>query len=493
MVTFSSLIWLALGGLLLVFGPGKWTIPLAPWIALVFLLHFSRTEGLLVGCLGVWLVFFIAVAIAFRGVIRVPPMTFLGIVTLISTVCTLPFVVDRLLAYRLPEFVGTLVFPLTYVIVEWINARVNLFGTWGSLAYTQYGNLPLMQLASLTGLWGITFLITWFGSTGEWVWANGFVWDSVRTEVLVYALVWGLIMLAGGARLALGSRDAPTVRVAGIGWPEGVFDRREVYPLIIDDSLSAEDLQQARQKLHVLHERLLEDSRREARAGAKIVAWTETSTIMFAEDSPAWIGEAQQLAKEEGVYLLMGVAMIHRERLQPRADNLACLITPQGEVAFTYRKEHDIPPDLALTLLGKEGILTHDSPYGRIAAAICMDLDFPSYIRQAGQARSDILIAPYGDWETIKDLHAEMAAFRAVENGFSLIRPARGGVSTASDPFGRVLATMDEFSAKQRIMVAQVPISGVSTIYARFGDWFAWLCASGLLAACAAAFIYQVT
>jgi apolipoprotein N-acyltransferase len=122
-----------------------------------------------------------------------------------------------------------------------------------------------------------------------------------------------------------------------------------------------------------------------------------------------------------------------------------------------------------------------------------MDLDFPSYIRQAGRARSDILLAPYGDWETIKDLHAEMAAFRAVENGFSLIRPARGGVSTASDPFGRVLATMDEFSAKQRIMVAQVPISGVSTIYARFGDWFAWLCASGLLAACAAAFIYQVT
>jgi apolipoprotein N-acyltransferase len=482
MATLQPLIWLALGGLLLVFISGKWIIPLAPWLAMLFLLHFSRSQTLLASCLGVWLAYCVAIAIANKGVIKLPALAFWGVVVLISSASTIPFVIDRLLSPHLPGLVSTLVFPLTYVLVEWISGRFNPFGTWGSLAYSQYGNRPMMQLASVTGLWGITFLIAWFGSMGTWVWTNSFLWGVVQTEVLVYATLWSLVMLAGGARLAFNPFNTKTVRVAGIGWPEGVLDRSIIDKLIVDDSLSREELDLARQKLHAVYQRLLEESRDEARAGAKIVAWTEASTIMLAEDSPSWIEEAQQLSKAEGIHLLMGVGVIHRDRPQPRADNLAILITPQGDTAFTYTKAHEIPPYLAVTLLGKGQILTHDSPYGRIAAAICFDLDFPGYVRQVSQARSDIFIAPYGDWETIKNLHADMAAFRAVENGVSLIRPARGGVSTAVDPFGRILAAMDEFTAEQRILVAQVPVSGVRTIYALAGDWFAWSSALGLLA-----------
>ena len=74
-----------------------------------------------------------------------------------------------------------------------------------------------------------------------------------------------------------------------------------------------------------------------------------------------------------------------------------------------------------------------------------------------------------------------MAAYRAIENGVSLVRPARWGISSAVDPYGRTLATMDEFSAEQRVMVAQVPVRGVRTLYPRIRDLFAWLCATGLL------------
>lgn len=485
MTAVQPFLWLALGGLFRLFDSGKWRIPLAPWLGLLFLLRFSRTQTPLAGCLGVWLALFVAIAIANRGVILLPPAAFFGIVALISATITLPFLGDRILAPRLPGLVSSLVFPLTYVVVEWVGSRMNPFGTWGSLAYTQHGNLPLMQLASITGLWGITFLVAWFGSIGNWVWMNGFAWGSIRSGALIYAAVWVSIMLVGGARLAFGPHGVRTVRLAGIGWPEGILDRRELYPLVTDDSLSDEDLRRARQKLRALYHRLLDDSRREARAGAKIVAWTETSTIMLAEDGTSWIDEARQMAEDEAIYLLMGVAIIHRDRPQRRVDNEAWLITPQGEVAFTYRKAREIPPDSAITLLGKEQILTYETPYGHIAAAICFDLDFPGYIRQVGQAGADVLIAPYGDWETIKNLHAEMAAFRAIENGVSLIRPARGGVSSAIDPFGRVLAVMDEFTTGQRIMVAQVPDSGVPTIYAGIGDLFAWLCVAGLLGATA--------
>lgn len=82
-------------------------------------------------------------------------------------------------------------------------------------------------------------------------------------------------------------------------------------------------------------------------------------------------------------------------------------------------------------------------------------------------------------------MHHRMAVFRAIENGVSMARASRFGLSSAVDPYGRILALMDDSSAEQRVMVAQVPISGVRTIYARIGDLFAWLCAAGLVGAIA--------
>jgi apolipoprotein N-acyltransferase len=71
----------------------------------------------------------------------------------------LPCLADRLLSPRLPLLASTLVFPLTWVSLEFLSGYLPAKGSWGDAAYTQYGNLPLMQLASVTGIFGITFLI----------------------------------------------------------------------------------------------------------------------------------------------------------------------------------------------------------------------------------------------------------------------------------------------------------------------------------------------
>jgi apolipoprotein N-acyltransferase len=76
-----------------------------------------------------------------------------------------------------------------------------------------------------------------------------------------------------------------------------------------------------------------------------------------------------------------------------------------------------------------------------------------------------------------------MAVFRAVENGVSLFRAASTGVSTAVDPYGRTLATKDDVSPGGQVMVVQLPIARVATVYARAGDLFGWLCVAGLVAA----------
>jgi apolipoprotein N-acyltransferase len=75
-----------------------------------------------------------------------------------------------------------------------------------------------------------------------------------------------------------------------------------------------------------------------------------------------------------------------------------------------------------------------------------------------------------------------MAAFRAIENGVSLLRPAASGISSAVDPWGRVLGVADFFAPGDGTLTAQVPMTGVRTLYAGIGDLFAWLCVAGLVA-----------
>jgi apolipoprotein N-acyltransferase len=73
-----------------------------------------------------------------------------------------------------------------------------------------------------------------------------------------------------------------------------------------------------------------------------------------------------------------------------------------------------------------------------------------------------------------------MAVFRAIENGVSIVRQADNGLSMATDPHGRVLAQVDHFTSSERVMVAQVPTQGVSTLYPVVGDMFGWLSIVGV-------------
>jgi apolipoprotein N-acyltransferase len=122
------------------------------------------------------------------------------------------------------------------------------------------------------------------------------------------------------------------------------------------------------------------------------------------------------------------------------------------------------------------------TPHGRLGAAICFDMDFPKLLQEAGRQGVDVLLAPSNDWKEIDPWHSHMARLRAVEQGFNMVRHVSGGLSLATDYHGRVLASMDHYTAEDRVMIAQVPTQGVTTLYARVGDLFAWVCLLGLLA-----------
>ena len=123
-----------------------------------------------------------------------------------------------------------------------------------------------------------------------------------------------------------------------------------------------------------------------------------------------------------------------------------------------------------------------ETPFGRLAGAICFDVDFPSLVRQAGRGRADVFLGPADDWRAEDPVHAHDAAFRAIENGVALVHQASGGLALAVDYEGRVLASSDYYTTDAQVLVADVPTRGVGTIYATIGDLFAWLCIVALAA-----------
>src|SRR3984893_1227847 len=176
----TPFIWLAIGGVCETLCLGKGTIPPAGWLVPIFLLHFARITPPIAGLLSIWLVLLAAAAVSNRGVIPLSGFAYFGVVSMIAVALTLSYVAERLLAPKFSGFVSTLIFPMACVVVEFINTLTGPFGSWGSVAYTQYGNLPLMQLASVAGVFGMALLIAWFASVVNWAWDHDFAWYAIR-------------------------------------------------------------------------------------------------------------------------------------------------------------------------------------------------------------------------------------------------------------------------------------------------------------------------
>jgi apolipoprotein N-acyltransferase len=303
----------------------------------------------------------------------------------------------------------------------------------------------------------------------------------------VFAAVMIAVWLGGGMRLVLFAPDAPTVRIASLsGADRDLFAGVEGgVGAAVSGRVSEADVDRIRANADTILADLLRRADREARAGARIITWGETNSFAFKADEPAMIARGAAFAREHGVYLGMAPAVFAPGRDKP-LENKIVLLDPEGAVAFEYWKAIPVPgPDAAVQATSDGRIQTADSPYGRIGAAICFDMDFPGHLKQAGRQNADIVLVPSNDWRAIDPWHSHMARLRAIEQGFNMVRQASNGRSLATDYQGRVLASMDHFTTEQRDMVALVPTRGVRTIYARVGDLFAWLCVAGLVAAVA--------
>ncbi|KZB80025.1 nitrilase-related carbon-nitrogen hydrolase [Amycolatopsis regifaucium] len=472
----QRLLWWLGTALLLLAVHTDWNVPLAAWVFPIFLLHYARRAPLRRAVLMVGLSLLIGQVFWLGGTGLLFVLPALLAFTLLVLLQTTAFAADRLLAERAGP-VGTLVFPVTLVAGEYLFTLITGFGDFGALGSTQSGNLPLLQVASVTGVYGLTFVLAWFASVVNSGWTEG--WPQVKRSILVHVCLVVVVFAAGGARLLFDAPTTRTVRIAGIS-PAAEADRASSDALERigvkywrAQEVSAADPAAVGAAFAPVTEDLVSRTRRQASAGAKIVVWPETHARVLERDQAALLDRVGAEAKQAGIHVALAYALYTAQA--PYIRNVAVLVDPSGEVRWTYDKTHPTPMEPMTP--GSGVVPTADSPYGRLATVICYDADFPDLARQAADKDTALLLVPANDWAGFATLHAEKVTFRAVESGFPVFRQATHGISTAVDSQGRVLGKADYFRTDQQTLVADLPVQPrTHTVYGTIGDVFAWLC-----------------
>ena len=462
----SRFLWLGIAIILLFFAGGRWNITLASWLAPVFAIRFFRdSEKAGRNFLLLWIASAIPAIISWNGatfLYFMHPVAEAAFFLLMTPIGLIPYVVDRIYHRRFgPSIWLTLVYPVAATALDFFSSSGSPFGTFGAVAYSQRDFLPMMQIASVTGLWGITFILSWFASLVNYVWENGF---NINRPALASASVIVFILALGVGRMLFAPQPGQIAQVAGFSLPNGKL------PEVLGQ-LQTGDEAGFRQTVDELHGQELNQIRTLAQQGADIVTLQEGAGMGYADQVEKLLSNASVIAKEEGIYIVLPTFTFGIDK----PENIVRIIDPKGEVVLEHIKFGGTQFEGSLT--GSGELQTVDTPYGRISAIICWDADFPNAVKQAGIQNVDLLFVPSNDWVAVKDIHAGMASFRAVENGMSIYRQTGAGVSIVTDAFGRSIHHIDSTQETATMNFAAIqmvttPVSSVATVYPIIGDVF---------------------
>ncbi|MBN2350083.1 MAG: hypothetical protein JXJ22_14680 [Bacteroidales bacterium] len=453
-----SYFYLLIGFISLFFFNGRWILPIAAFVAPIFLIRFLRFQKPFKGFLIIVLAGWVSNIFVWKGMMPMSGFLYYFVSFMMSVFTSLTFLLDRIYTQKFKGIISTLIFPGVYVIMDYITISTNPSGSYGTLIHTQSA-LPLLQLVSITGIWGVTFLITWTASITNWLWDNYFEKSKIYSAFWVFGIPFLSIIIWGQFRLAQ-TINSPTVRIASINSTKAEYYHRlkTNYDTLVEKA----------------NEGFLRNCDIAASSGAKIVFGRETIISLPADKENDFIEKAKSTAIRDSIYLGLPIQMIPKTFPDENPENKIIWISPAGEILFTYFKAKPTYPgecDYG------DGIIKYfDSPFGRIGSAICFDMDFPSLINQTGKMDIDIMLVPGSDWQEISPYHTYMASVRGIEHGFNIVRSVFKGFSASFNYKAQLLSSNDFFKTNEVILYSDVPVKGQKTIYSVLGDYFAFLC-----------------
>ena len=485
--SFSVYSWLILAMLSLFLAGGDRPVEIAVWFYPIFLLRFFRGVKWWKALIFSLPLMIIVSFVSNQGMTPIPFNILIMLTAINSVIALIPYIVDQLLYRSLPKYLKTLLFPAAVVTAEVFLASAFKGATWGNPVYG-INNLPLLQIVSIVGIWGLMFLIYWTASVINEVWEHRSSLSNIRGFAIVFLVILIVIYGFGLWRLHNEKTEVNMVHVAGI--TSGVDYRTEMVEILgkvfsanRTGTFDKEGIRTAGQKKY---QELLSESEKLAQSGVEIVAWSEGAAFIFESDKELNIHQAIQSTKENKYYLALGILVLQDNcfelvaKNKPFLRNMLILIDPDGNVAWEYSKLNLAPGyERIMTIPGDGTLKLSKTVKGTVTGVICYDMDFPDYIRQAGVMNSDLLIAPSFDWLEVKNIHAKMARLRAIENGISLLRPSNSGISTAVDPYGNIMSSVDDIKSNASPLVSVLPVGSVKTLYSTLGDFWIWVCTIG--------------
>jgi apolipoprotein N-acyltransferase len=368
-------------------------------------------------------------------------------------------------------------FPGAWVATEFF--RGYLFGgfPWVPLGNSQVTVLPIAQLASVFGVYGLTALVAFVNASIAYALLTSgrprIKALVVAAAILMLVAAWGTSRIADGSLTREGTAFTVGLVQANIAQADKWNDR-EARRILTTHIAMTRDL---------------------VRRGAEFVLWPESSTP-FTFETGADSDTLRELAREVKVPILFGSDQEVREP-RPGHYNAAFLLGPDGRTLAVYRKIHLVPfgeyvpfsswlaffPPLVQTLAGfapfNPGTSVVLLPVGShvVSTAICYEVVYPALIRRAVEGGSQLLTTITNDgWygrSSAPFQHFAMASMRAIEQGRYLARSANTGISGVVDPYGRVVRQSAIF--EQVGLVEQVRLLTSRTLYSALGDAIAYV------------------
>lgn len=389
-----------------------------------------------------WFSFLVSVATL------IPAIIFTLLLPLLFSIILL---LSRRVILRSAKWWVTFAFPVLWTAFEFLVLKYSKDGTAGSIAHSQSNLVPLIQIASVAGIIGITFIITLFPSMVAVCWYYRQQKNRLFGLTIIPSLLILSVFIFGIIRVNDNKYNL-TIK-AGIA----VID--ETFHHITDHPILAQEIQTT---LYYSNE-----IKKCAAEGAQFVVLPERAVNINKETDSAVMSVLTTAAKENHVTVVTGFTNF---RNTP-ARNSAMIIDADGHLVKNYNKVHLVTGLENQFAPGNQICVFpyKDTPLG---VAICKDMDFPYYIRQYGIDEVKVLFIPA--WDFVKDdwLHARMAMLRGVENGFSEVRAARQGRLTITDATGHIKSEASSSKGHSASITGDVPVQQRKTLYSRFGEWF---------------------
>jgi apolipoprotein N-acyltransferase len=452
----------AASSVMLYFGNGLDPVWPLMWVAFVPLLWFALRSpwwgaacvtvfSMLLGNLNIWSYL--------TKTLHMPGSMWWGFFSMAAIVFAVGVLLFRVLVLRGAVWSGLVALPSLWVVAEYSRNFTTPHGSAGSLAYSQLRFLPFLQLASITGPWGMTFVLLLFSSAvtvALYLRASDpkMAVRVIGTGIGVVALVLGF----GVVRLAM-----PPGETTKVG-------------LIASDAKGNGNVTDPGADTERLFRNYVSAAKTLTASGARAIVIPEKLGVTLEGKSQATDEIMQSLANETGATVVAGVVHVDAEVKY----NEARVYEPAVASVQRYDKEHMLPPfesnlkpGTTLVLLPREKQLW--------GVAICKDMDFANPARRYGKEGAGLLLVPAWDFVVDRNWHGHIAVMRGVEDGFSIARAAKRGWLTVSDDRGRIVGETSSSSAPFATLLVDVPAVHHWTVYQALGDWFAWV-AIGLLA-----------